>query len=64
MNYRTLEISKRLEEFDGNLEEFDCDGMSCLDCPFYNSNIHCEEFDNLDLQFLAKFYLKLPLKEE
>ena len=64
MKYRTLEVSKRLEEFNDNLEEFNCEGISCLDCPFYNSNIHCEEFDETDLKILYKIYLRLPLKEE
>ena len=64
MKYRTLELSKRLKEFNGNLEEFDCVGISCLDCPFYNSNIHCVEFDETELKLLYKLYLRLPLKEE
>ena len=64
MKYRTLELSKRLEEFNDNLEEFDCVGINCLDCPFYNSNIHCVDFDETDLKLLSKVYLRLPLKEE
>ena len=64
MKYRTLELSKRLKEFNGNLEEFDCVGISCLDCCFYNSNIHCIDFDESDLKLLSKLYLRLPLKEE
>ena len=64
MKYRTLELSKRLEEFNGDLEEFDCKGISCLDCPFYNSIIHCIDFNKADLKFLSKLYLRLPLKEE
>ena len=64
MKYRTLEISKRLKEFDGNLEEFDCEGISCFECPFYNSNIHCVDFVGADLKLLSKLYLRLPLKEE
>ena len=64
MKYRTLEISKRLKEFNDNLEEFDCVGISCLDCPFYNSNIYCIDFVEADLKFLSKLYLRLPLKEE
>ena len=64
MKYRTSEISKRLKEFNSNLEEFDCVGIFCLDCPFYNSGILCEDFDALDLNFLTKLYLSLPLKEE
>ena len=64
MKYRTLELSKRLEEFNDNLEEFDCVGISCLDCPFYNSNIHCVDLDETDLKVLYKIYLRLPLKEE
>ena len=64
MEYRTLEVSKRLEDFNDNLEEFNCVGISCLDCPFYNSDIHCIEFDDTDLKLLSKFYLRLPLKEE
>ena len=64
MKYRTLELSKRLEEFNGDLEEFDCKGISCLDCPFYNRIIHCIDFNKADLKFLSKLYLRLPLKEE
>ena len=64
MKYRTLELSKRLEEFKGNLEEFDCVGINCLDCCFYNRNIHCVDFDETDLKLLSKLYLRLPLKEE
>ena len=64
MKYRTLELSKRLKEFNGNLEEFDCVGISCLDCPFYNRNIHCVDFVEADLKFLSKVNLRLPLKEE
>ena len=64
MKYRTLEVSKRLEEFNDNLEEFNCVGINCLDCPFYNSNIHCVDFDETDLKLLSKVYLRLPLKEE
>ena len=64
MKYRTLELSKRLEEFNDNLEEFDCVGINCLDCPFYNRNIHCVDFDETDLKLLSKLYLRLPLKEE
>ena len=63
MKYRTLEISKRLEEFNGNLEEFDCVNINCWDCPFYNSNIHCIEFDESELKLLSKLYFRLPLKE-
>ena len=64
MKYRTLELSKRLKEFNGNLEEFNCEGIKCLDCCFYNSNIHCIDFDDTDLKLLSKLYLRLPLKEE
>ena len=64
MNYRTLELSKRLEEFNGNLEEFNCEGIRCLDCPFYNSIIHCVDFDETVLKLLSKAYLRLPLMEE
>ena len=64
MKYRTLELSKRLKEFDGNLEEFDCVGISCLDCPFYNRIIHCVDFVEVDLKLLSKLYLRLPLKED
>ena len=64
MKYRTLELSERLEEFKGNLEEFDCVNISCLDCPFYNTNIHCIDFTEVDLKFLSKVYLRLPLKGE
>ena len=64
MNYRTLEVSKRIKEFDGNLAEFDCEGISCFECPFYNSGILCEDFNASDLNFLSKLYLSLPLKEE
>ena len=64
MKYRTLEVSKRLEEFNGNLEEFNCEGISCFDCPFYISNIHCVDFDDTDLKLLSKLYFRLPLKEE
>ena len=64
MKYRTLEISKRLKEFNGNLEEFDCVDICCLDCPFYNRIIHCVDFVEADLKFLSKLYLRLPLKEE
>ena len=64
MKYRTLELSKRLKEFNGNLEEFDCKGIMCLDCPFYNRIIHCVDFVEADLKLLSKQYLRLPLKEE
>ena len=64
MKYRTLELSKRLKEFNGNLEEFDCVGISCLECPFYNSIIRCVDFVEADLKLLSKLYLRLPLKEE
>ena len=64
MKYRTLELSKRLKEFNGNLEEFNCEGISCLDCPFYNSKIYCIDFDETELKLLSKEYLSLPLKEE
>ena len=64
MKYRTLEISKRLEEFKGNLEEFDCRRINCLDCPFYYNNIYCIDFNEADLKILSEEYLRLPLKEE
>ena len=64
MKYRTLEVSKRLEEFNGNLEELNCVGIFCLDCPFYNNNIYCIDFDETELKILSKLYLRLPLKEE
>ena len=66
MKYRTLEVSKRLEEFNGNLEEFNCVGINCLDCVFhiYNSNIYCQDFDETELKILSKLNLRLPLKEE
>ena len=64
MKYRTLELSKRLQEFNVNLEEFDCKDIKCIDCPFYNSDIHCVNFDDSDLKLLSKLYLRLPLKEE
>ena len=64
MKYRTLELSKRLKEFNGILEEFDCVGINCLDCPFYNRFIHCIDFLEADLKFLSKLYLRLPLTEE
>ena len=64
MEYRTLEISKRLEEFNGSLEEFDCRHIFCLDCPFYNNNIYCIDFNETELKILSKQYLSLPLKEE
>ena len=64
MKYRTLEVSKRLEEFKGNLEEFDCVGINCLDCPFYYNNIYCIDFNETQLKLLSKIYLRLPLKEE
>ena len=34
MWYITLELSKRFKEFNGNLKEFNCIGINCLDCPF------------------------------
>ena len=64
MKYRTLEISKRLEEFNDNLEEFDCRHVNCLDCPFYCNNKYCIDFNETELKFLSKLYLSLPLKEE
>ena len=64
MKYRTLEVSKRLEDFNGNLEEFNCEGIFCSDCPFYNSDIDCINFDDTDLKLLSKLYLRLPLKGE
>ena len=64
MEYRTLEISKRLEESYNNLEEFNCKGISCLDCPFYNIITHCEELNETELKMLYNLYLRLPLKEE
>ena len=64
MKYRTLEVSKRLKEFDGNLEEFDCRHINCLDCPFHinNSNSYCVDFNETELKILCKLYLRLPLK--
>ena len=64
MKYRTLEISKKLEEFNDNLEEFDCRHINCLDCPFYYDNIYCIDFNETELKNLSKLYLSLPLKEE
>ena len=64
MEYRTLEVSKRLKDFNGNLKEFDCRGITCLECPFHISDTYCEEFDTIDLKYLSKAYLSLPLKEE
>ena len=64
MKYRTLEVSKRLEEFNGNLEEFDCRHINCLDCPFYYYNIFCIDFNERELKLLSKLYLRLQLKEE
>ena len=64
MKYRTLELSKRLEEFNGNLEEFDCRHINCLDCAFYCNNKYCIDFNETELKFLSKLYLTLPLKEE
>ena len=57
MKYRTLEVSKRLEEFN-------CVGINCLDCVFYNNNKYCIDFDETELKLLSKLYLRLPLKEE
>ena len=66
MEFRTLELSKRFKEFNGNLEEFNCVGINCLDCPFhiYNSNSYCQDFNETELKILSKLYLRLPLKEE
>ena len=64
LKYRTLELSKRFKEFNGNLEEFNCVGINCLDCPFYNNNIYCIDFNETELKILSKLYLRLPLKEE
>ena len=64
MKYRTLEVSKRLEEFNGNLEEFNCIGINCLDCVFYNDNKYCFDFNETELKILSKLYLSLTLKEE
>ena len=64
MKYRTLEISKRLEEFNGSLEEFDCRHINCLDCCFYYNNKYCIDFNETELKLLCKLYLSLPLKEE
>ena len=64
MKYRTLEISKRLKEFNGNLEEFDCRHINCLDCPFYYNNKYCIDFNETELKIISKLYLRLPLKEE
>ena len=64
MKYRTLELSKRFIEFNGNLEEFDCVGINCLDCCFYNSNTYCQDFNETQLKLFSKIYLRLPLKEE
>ena len=64
MKYRTLELSNRLKEFNGNLEEFDCRHINCLDCPFYYNNIYCIDFNETELKILSKLYLRLPLKEE
>ena len=64
MEYRTLELSKRFKEYNGNLEEFNCVGINCLDCPFYYNNIYCIDFDDTELKILSKLYLRLPLKEE
>ena len=65
MKYRTLELSNRLKEFNGNLEEFNCIGIICLDCPFHinNSNSYCQDFNKTELKLLSKLYLRLPLKE-
>ena len=66
MKYRTLEISKRLVKFNGDLKEFNCIGILCLDCPFHikNSYSYCQDFNETDLRLLANIYLSLPLKEE
>ena len=64
MKYRTLEVSKRLEEFNGNLEEFDCRHINCVDCPFFYNNKYCMDFNETELKILSKLYLRLPLKEE
>ena len=64
MKYRTLEISKRLEKFNGSLGEFDCRHIYCLDCPFYYNNKYCIDFNETELKLLSKLYLRLPLKEE
>ena len=64
MEFRTLELSKRFKEFNGNLEEFNCIGINCLDCPFYNDNKYCIDFNETELKLLCKLYLRLPLKEE
>ena len=64
LEFRTLELSERLEPFNGNLREFDCRGISCLDCPFYYNNKYCVDFDKTDLKLLSKEYLSLPLKQE
>ena len=64
LEFRTLELSKRLEPFNGNLREFDCRGISCLDCPIYYNNKYCVDFDKTDLKLLSKEYLSLPLKQE
>ena len=64
MKYRTIELSKRFKEFNGNLKEFNCIGINCLDCPFCNDNKYCIDFNETELKLLCKLYLSLPLKEE
>ena len=66
MEYRTIELSKRFKEFNGNLKEFNCIGINCLDCVFhiYNTNKYCIDFNETELKLLCKLYLSLPLKEE
>ena len=64
MEFRTLELIKRLKDFNGNLEEFDCRHINCLDCPFYYNNKYCIDFNETELKILSKLYLSLPLKED
>ena len=61
---RDIKISDKIEKFiksKRSIENFNCDGIDCNECPFKLHYVGCSELKRKDLIHLYSEYLKLPL---
>ena len=62
---RDIKISNKIEKFiksKRSIENFNCDGIDCNECPFNLHYVSCSELKRKDLIVLYNEYLKLPLE--
>ena len=61
---RDVKISNKIGKFiksKRSIENFNCDGIDCNECPFKLHYVGCSELKRKDIIHLYEEYLKLPL---